>query len=94
MNSRFIIVAILIFIKVIGIASHARANYTCTAYGFDVSSNYTSYKDYNNSFDSDGFLEPYLNEHGQKSILGIAVDSACAKKEREYYDFLKSKGIF
>ena len=29
MNSRFIIIAILIFVKVIGVASRAKANYTC-----------------------------------------------------------------
>ena len=72
-------------IKVVGVASHARANYTTCNY---------MYKEYINSFDLDGFIEPYLNERGQKSILGIAVDSAdsaCAKKN---YDFLKSKGIF
>ena len=69
MNSRFIIVAILIMIKVIGVVSHARANFLC------------HYKntDYEYGYDSNG-----LNEHGQLSILRIAQDSACNKKINDF----------
>ena len=38
MNSRFIIIAILIFIKVIGVASRARAE---SIYSLDCTSNYS-----------------------------------------------------
>ena len=79
MNSRFIIIAILILVKVVGVASHARASFcesmhnnTDTFYGY--------------GYDSDG-----LNEHGQMSIHKMAEVSACNKR---FNDFLKSKGIY
>ena len=78
MNSRFIIIAILIFIKVIGIASHAKADFLCNNYVKDFGYGY--------GYDSDG-----LNEHGQMSIHKMAEDSACNKR---FNDFLKSKGIY
>ena len=66
-------------IKVVGVASHARASFceskhnnTDTFYGY--------------GYDSDG-----LNEHGQMSINKMAEDSACNKS---FNDFLKSKGIY
>ena len=40
MNSRFIIIAILIFIKVIGVASRARADNYLPGYTFDRSMTY------------------------------------------------------
>ena len=70
MNSRFIIIAILIFIKVIGVASRANADYFC---------NYKD-KDYGFGYDSDG-----LNENGQKSLLKIAQDSQCNKRMNDFF---------
>lgn len=47
MNSRFIIIAILIFIKVIGVASHARAESYFPVYcSLSYSTEATSYKYY------------------------------------------------
>jgi hypothetical protein len=68
MKPQFIIIAILIMIKVIGVASRANADYFC---------NYKD-KDYGFSYDSDG-----LNEHGQKSLLKFSQDSQCNKKKDE-----------
>ena len=87
MNSRFIIIAILIFIKVIGIASHAKADFFCNNYvkGFG-NSDYP----YGYGYDSDG-----LNVFGQKSILKFAEDSYCNERRiKRINDFIKSKEIF
>ena len=65
MNSRFIIIAILIFIKVIGVASRARADFLCNDYA----------KGYGYSYTSDG-----LNEWRQKSIHKFAEDSKCNER--------------
>ncbi len=71
MKPQLIIIAILIMIKVIGVASRANADsFMC---------NYSD-KDYGFGYDSDG-----LNEYGQKSILKIAQDSQCNKKMNDFY---------
>ena len=85
MNSRFIIIAILIFIKVIGVASHARADFLCNDYVKDFEYIY-NYNSYGYGYDSDG-----LNVFGQKSIHKFAEDSKCNER---FNNFLKSKGIF
>jgi hypothetical protein len=68
MKSQFIIIAILITLKVIGVASRANADYFC----------HYKDKDYGISYNSDGF-----NEHGQKSLLRFAQDSECNKKQQK-----------
>ena len=70
MKPQFIIIAILIILKVIGVASRANADYFC---------NYKD-KDYGFGYDSDGF-----NEKGQKSILKIAQDSQCNKSRNDFF---------
>mgnify|MGYP006919334844 CR=1 FL=1 len=70
MKSQVIIIAILIMVKVIGVASRANADYFC---------NYKD-KDYGFGYNSHGF-----NEHGQKSILKIAQVSQCNKKMNAFY---------
>tara|TARA_B100000787_G_C15937375_1_gene183449 strand:- start:281 stop:508 length:228 start_codon:yes stop_codon:yes gene_type:complete len=69
MKPQFIIIAILITLKVIGVASRANAYYC-----------HYKDKDYGFGYNSDGF-----NEHGQKSILKIAQDSQCNKKMNDFY---------
>ena len=69
MKHQFIIIAILIILKVIGVASRANAeNFMC---------NYND-RDYGFGYNSEG-----LNEHGQKSLLRFAQDSECNKKEQK-----------
>ena len=70
MKPQFMIIAILIILKVIGVASRANADYFC---------NYKD-KDYGFGYDSDG-----LNEHGRKSILKIFQDYECNKKMDDLY---------
>jgi len=70
MKPQFMIIAILIILKVIGVASRANADYFC----------HYKDKDYGFGYNSDGF-----NEHEQKSILKIAQDSQCNKKMNDFY---------
>ena len=81
MNSKNIIIAILIFIKVIGVASHAKANYFC---------NYSN--NYGDSYDSYG-----ISEYGKKSIQRFFEEATCNERQNErqndFYKDLKDKGI-
>ena len=61
MNSRFIIIAILIFIKVIGVASRASADDYLPGYTCDVSHAFNKNFDYWDIFDDESF-----NKWGQK----------------------------
>tara|TARA_B100000959_G_scaffold138518_1_gene145595 strand:+ start:268 stop:519 length:252 start_codon:yes stop_codon:yes gene_type:complete len=83
MKYKFIIIAILIFLKIIGIASHAKAGYF--SYGLCDYSN-----DYGFGYDNNG-----LNEFGQKSIGRIIEESQCNEKQRKRInEFMKEKKIF
>ncbi len=77
MNTRFIIIAILIFVKIIGVASYAKANYFC---------NYSN--NYGNSYDYHG-----ISEDGKKSIQRFFEEAACNERQNNFYKDLKDKGI-
>ena len=80
MKSQFILIAILIFVKVIGIASHAKASYFGEC---DYSNNYGIGYDYNG-----------LNEFGQKSIGRIIEESQCNEKQKKRInEFMKENKI-
>ena len=80
MNYKFIIIAILIFLKIIGIASHAKASYFGEC---DYSNNYGI------GYDNNGF-----NEFGQKSIGRIIEESQCNEKQkRRINEFMKENKI-
>ena len=64
MNSKIIIIAILIFVKIIGVASHAKANYYC---------NYSN--NYGNGYDSYG-----ISEDGRKSIQRFFEEAKCNER--------------
>ena len=83
MNSRFIIIAILIFIKVIGIASRVRADNFVQTWEMYCNSQQIGFY----SFSFEGCDE----DRETKSIEEIAFDH---KKNKRINDFLKSKGIY
>ena len=57
MNSRFIIIAILILVKVVGVASHARAHYLCDLWS-----------DYNNIDYGYGYDAEWMNSHKMAEV--------------------------
>ena len=77
MNSKIIIIAILIFIKVIGVASHAKADFFC---------NYSN--NYGDRYDSYG-----ISEYGKKSIQRFFEEATCNERQNDFYKDLKDKGI-
>ena len=82
MNYKFIIIAILIFLKIIGIASHARASYF-----------YSSLCNYSNNYGI-GYDDNGFNEFGQKSIGRIIEESQCNEKQKKRInEFMKENKI-
>ena len=72
MKPQFLIIAILIILKVIGVASRANA---------DVNPCFNQNTDYGYGYNSEG-----LNEHGQKSILRFAEESECNEYQKNIID--------
>ena len=77
MSSRFIIIAILILVKVVGVASHAKANFFC---------NYSN--NYGNGYDSYG-----ISEDGEKSIQRFFEEATCNERQNDFIKEMKDKGI-
>jgi len=72
MKPQFIIIAILITLKIIGVASRANA---------DVNPCFYNNTDYGYGYNSEG-----LNEYGQKSILRFAQDLECNEYQQNIID--------
>lgn len=79
MKPQLIIIAILIILKGIGVASRANAYTPC----------FNNDRDYGFGYDSDG-----LNEHGQKSIEKIAQESACNKHMESLIEVSKFSPVY
>ena len=83
MNSKIIIITILILVKVVGVASYSRADETFAQYAWICG--------YNSWSSECGYNPEALNIWGQKSINKFAEDSYFNKRIN---DFIKCKEIF
>jgi len=87
MNSRFIIIAILIMIKVVGVASHARVNFCESMYN-NTDDAFFGYDD------GSEWMYSHISECNKESSWKSYYQIPKVYPSIEIQDLLKSKGIY